>query len=185
MFGIIPARHGWQSRPLQAMKGNPPQSAHLRGFTTRDMLLGVQIGICSLLVTASLVAVRGMMRAVNAPLGIEPQHAMVAHVDLGMVGIVGEEALLKQKQMIEAAQSIPGVEATGIVNFLPLSGSGMSGIPVYRPGTVEQSLGNQVLDTRVYPVSPDYLRAAGTRLLTGRNLTWHDRCSLAAGGHRE
>jgi hypothetical protein len=50
----------------------------------------------------------------------------------------------------------------------------MSGIPVYRPGTVEQSLGNQVLDTRVYPVSPDYLRAAGTRLLTERNLTWHD-----------
>lgn len=50
----------------------------------------------------------------------------------------------------------------------------MSGIPVYWPGTVNQNLGNEVLDTRVYPVSPDYLKAAGTRLLTGRNLTWHD-----------
>ncbi len=138
------------------------------------LVIGVQIAICTLLVTASLVAVRGMMRALNAPLGIEPQHAMVAQVDLGMVGIIGDEALLKQKQMIDAAQSIPGVEAAGIVNFLPLSVSGMSGIPVYRPGTVEQSLSNQVLDTRVYPVSPDYLRAAGTRLLTGRKLTWHD-----------
>jgi predicted permease len=174
VFGIIPARHGWRSQPLQAMKGNPPESAHLRRFAARDLLLGVQITICALLVTASLVAVRGMMRALDAPLGIEPQHAMVAQLDLGMVGINGDEALLKQKQMIDAAQSIPGVEAAGIVNFLPLSGSGMSGIPVYRPGTVEQSLSNQVLDSRVYPVSPNYLRAAGTRLLTGRNLTWHD-----------
>lgn len=174
IFGMIPAWHAWQSRPLQAMKNNPAESAHLRRFAARDLLLGAQIAICTLLVTASLVAVRGMLRALHAPLGIQPAGATVAEVDLGMVGIGGDDALLKQKQMINAAESIPGVEAAGIVNFLPLSGSGMSGIPVYWPGTVEQSLSNQVLATRVYPVSPNYLQAAGTRLLTGRNLSWHD-----------
>jgi predicted permease len=173
-FGILPARHAWQSRPLEAMKSGPTESAHLRRFAVRDLLLGAQIAVCTLLVTASLVAVRGMERALHAPLGIEPHHAMVAQVDLGMVGIDGDAALLKQKQMIDAVESLPGVEAAGVVNFLPLSGSGMSGIPVYRPGTVDQSLSNMVLGTRVYPVSPDYLKAAGTRLLTGRTLTWHD-----------
>jgi ABC-type antimicrobial peptide transport system permease subunit len=76
--------------------------------------------------------------------------------------------------MIDAVESLPGVTAAGEVNFLPLSGAGMTGIPVYRQGTVDLSLQNQVLGARVYPVSPDYLKAAGTRLLTGRNLTWHD-----------
>ncbi|HTW47686.1 MAG TPA: ABC transporter permease [Acidobacteriaceae bacterium] len=174
VFGILPARHAWRSRPLQAMKGGPVESAHLRRFAVRDLLLGAQIAICTLLVTASLVAVRGMERALHAPLGIEPHHAMVAQVDLGMVGIGGDAALVTQKKIIDAVESLPGVEAAGVVNFLPLSGSGMSGIPVYRPGTVDQSLGNEVLGTRVYPVSPDYLKAAGTPLLTGRNLTWHD-----------
>jgi ABC-type antimicrobial peptide transport system permease subunit len=86
----------------------------------------------------------------------------------------GDAALAQQKRMIEAVESLPGVTAAGTVNFLPLSGSGMTGIPVYRPGTVDFSLQNQTLGTRVYPVSPDYLQAAGTRLLTGRNLTWRD-----------
>ncbi|MGC2639550.1 MAG: ABC transporter permease [Acidobacteriaceae bacterium] len=174
LFGIFPARHAWQSRPLQSMKSGPLESAHLRRFAPRDLLLGAQIAICTLLVTASLVAVRGMIRALHAPLGIEPRNAVVAQVNLGMVGIGGDDALLLQKQMIDAAEDTPGVQAAGIVNFLPLSGSGMSGIPVFQPGTVDQSLSNQVLATRVYPVSPDYLRAAGTRLLAGRNLTWHD-----------
>jgi predicted permease len=174
LFGMIPAWHAWQCRPLQAIKSTPAKTAHLHRFASRDLLLGAQIAICTLLVTGSLVAVRGMVRALHAPLGIEPTGATVAEVNLGMVGIVGGEALAKQKEIIDAAESIPGVQAAGIVNFLPLSGSGMSGIPVYWPGTVDQTLSNQVLETRVYPVSPDYLKAAGTRLLTGRNLTWHD-----------
>ena len=174
VFGMIPARRAWKSGPLHAMKGGPVESQHLRRLAVRDLLLGAQIAICTLLVTASLVAVRGMVRALDAPLGIEPQGAMLAEVDLGMVGLGGDAALAKQKEMIDAVEHIPGVTAAGIVNFLPLSGSGMSGIPIYRPGTVDFSLSNQVLGSRVYPVSPDYLQAAGTRLLTGRNFTWRD-----------
>jgi predicted permease len=174
LFGVIPARQAWQSHPLQAMKSGPMESAHLRRFAPRDILLGAQIAICTLLVTASLVAVRGMVRALHAPLGIVPEGAMLAEADLGMVGLGGDAALEKQKRMIEAAQNIPGVIASGTVNFTPLSGAGMSGIPIYRPGTIDLSLSNQVLGSRVYPVSPDYLKAAGTQLLTGRNLTWHD-----------
>jgi predicted permease len=174
LFGAIPARHVWQSRPLQAMKSGPVDSAHLRRFAVRDLLLGAQIAICTLLVTASLVAVRGMMRELAAPLGIKPQGAMVAEVDLGMVGVGGDAALAAQKRMIEAVESLPGVTAAGTTNFLPLSGAGMTGIPIYLQGTVDFSLQNQTLGSRVYPVSPDYLKAAGTRLLAGRNVTWHD-----------
>jgi ABC-type antimicrobial peptide transport system permease subunit len=57
IFGIIPARHAWQSSPLQMMKTGPVNSTHLRRFAVRDLLLGAQIAICTLLVTASLVAV--------------------------------------------------------------------------------------------------------------------------------
>ena len=82
LFGMVPARQAWQSSPLQMMKSGPADSMHLRRFALRDLLLGAQIAICTLLVTASLVAVRGMVRALHAPLGFQPQGAMLVDMDL-------------------------------------------------------------------------------------------------------
>ena len=76
--------------------------------------------------------------------------------------------------MIEEAQRIPGVDAAGTINFTPMSGWGPRGLPVFRPGTVDQRPSNSLFSTRIYTVSPDYLQAAGTRLLTGRGFSWHD-----------
>src|SRR5205085_9302720 len=71
LFGMIPARQVWQSSPLQAMKSGPVDTMPRRRFTLRDLLLGTQIVICTLLVIASLVAVRGMVRLLDAPLGFK------------------------------------------------------------------------------------------------------------------
>src|SRR5437667_2612611 len=51
-----------QSSPLPAMKSGPVDATPRRRFTLRDLLLGGQIAICMLLVKASLVAVRRMVR---------------------------------------------------------------------------------------------------------------------------
>src|SRR5258708_33411057 len=83
-FGIVPVRQAWQSSPLQAMKSGPVDSMPLRRFASRDLLLGAQIAICMLLVTASLVAVRGMVRMLHTPLGFQPQGGMLADVDLSL-----------------------------------------------------------------------------------------------------
>ena len=69
LFGMVPAWQTWQSSPLQMMKSGPADAMHLRRFALRDLLLGAQIAICTLLVTASLVAVRGMVRALARSAG--------------------------------------------------------------------------------------------------------------------
>jgi len=173
LFGMVPARQAWLSSPLQMLKGGPADLMHLRRFALRDLLLGAQIAICTLLVTASLVAVRGMVRALDAPLGFQPQGAMLVGMDLSQAGQTGDVALEKKKAMIEAARSIPGVTAAGTVSRTPMTG-GLHGIPIYRPGTTELKLKNSVLAPYVFPMSPGYLEAAGTRLLSGRDVSWHD-----------
>ncbi|MGA8595564.1 MAG: ABC transporter permease [Bryobacteraceae bacterium] len=107
LFGMVPARQAWQSSPLQTMKSGPVDAMHLRRFALRDLLLGAQIAVCTLLVTASLVAARGMARALHAPLGFRPQGAMLTDLDLSQAGQEGDAALEKQKEMIEAARRIP------------------------------------------------------------------------------
>ena len=171
LFGMVPARQAWQSSPLQMMKSGAGDGMHLRRFALRDLLLGAQIAICTLLVTASLVAVRGMERALDAPLGIQPQGAMLADLDLSQAGHAGDVAI--EKEMIEAVRSIPGVTAAGTVNRTPMTG-GIRAMPIFRPGTTEFKLNNSVLASYVYQMSPGYLEAAGTRLLAGRDVSWHD-----------
>jgi predicted permease len=171
LFVMLPARQVWRSSPLQMMKSESMGSLHLRRFALRDLLLGVQIAICTLLVTASLVAVRGMARALNTPLGFQPRGAMLASIDLSQV----EQAnnVMAEKAVIDAARSISGVTAVGTVSRTPMTG-GMHGIPIYRPGTTEFKMNNSVLAPYVFPMSPGYLDAAGTRLLGGRDVSWQD-----------
>jgi len=173
LFGMAPAWQTWQSSPLQMMKNGPADRMHLRRFALRDLLLGAQIAICTLLVTASLVAVRGLVRALDAPLGIQPQGAMLADLDLNQMRQAGELTVENEKAMIEAVRSIPGVTAAGTVNRMPFTG-GLHGIPIFRPGTTEFKLNNSVLAPYVFTASPGYLEAAGTRLVGGRDVSWHD-----------
>ena len=172
LFGMIPARQVWQSSPLPAMKGGAAEPMPRHGFALRDVLLGAQIAICMLLVTASLVAIRGMVRMLHAPLGFQPQGVMLAEMDLSLVEPGGDE-LEKTKAMIEAVRNIPGVATAGTVNRVPFTG-GLRGVPVFPPGTTEFKLNNSVLAPYVFTASPGYLEAAGTRLRRGRDFSWQD-----------
>jgi predicted permease len=171
LFGMMPARQVWQSSPLQAMKSGPVDATPRRRLALRDLLLGAQIVICTLLVIASLVAVRGMLLLLHAPLGFQPEGAMVAEMDLSEVE--GDVPLEKTKAMIEALRSIPGVTAAGTLNRLPFTG-GIRGIPVFPPGTTELSLNNSVLMPYRFTISPGYFEAARTQLLRGRDVSWRD-----------
>jgi predicted permease len=171
LFGMIPARKVWQSSPLQAMKSGPVDAMPRRQLGLRDLLLGAQIVICTLLVIASLVAVRGMVRLLHAPLGFQPAGAMVADMDLSEVE--GDVPLEKTKAMIDALRSLPGVTAAGTLSKLPFTG-GIRGIPVFPPGTTEFTLNNSVLSPYGFTISPGYLETARTRLLRGRDVSWRD-----------
>jgi predicted permease len=173
LFGMIPARQVSQSSPLQAMKSGPVDSTPLHRLTLRDLLLGAQIAICTLLVTASLIAVRGMVRMLHAPLGFQPHGAILADIDWSEIQERGDALLEKQKAMLEAVQGIPGVTTAGAVNRVPFTG-GLRGVPIFPPGTTDFNLTNSVLAPYVYTMSPGYLEAAGTRLLTGRDVSWQD-----------
>jgi predicted permease len=172
LIGMVPARQAWAGSPLQMIKNGLAEPAR-RWFSLRDVLLVVQIATCTLLVTASLVAARGMLRALDgSSAGIRPQGVMLATTVLPE-GLEGDRALEAQKEMIEAVRSLPGMTAVGAVRETPMSWPRRV-IPVYRPGTTEFAPENQALTSHVYPMSPDYLKAAGTRLLVGRDVSWQD-----------
>jgi ABC-type antimicrobial peptide transport system permease subunit len=51
---------------------------------------------------------------------------------------------------------------------------GLHGVPIFAPGTTKFALANSVLAPYVFTISPGYLQTAGTRLLSGRDVSWDD-----------
>jgi predicted permease len=173
-FGLVPATQVWRSNAYQAIKGGQSGVAGSRRWTLRDVLLMVQIVLCSVLVTSSLVAIRGLTRSFNtSSYGFQPEGVTMASFDLGMAGYTAGQSTQFQRRVLEAAQKIPGVTAAGIANTTPLS-LDSSDSYVFRDGTTDFHPSKMAADANFYDVSPGYLGTAQTRLLEGRDFTWHD-----------
>ena len=172
-FGLVPVRQILRSDPWQVIRSGSTGVGNSRRFTLRDVLLGLQIAICAVLVTASLVAVRGLARSLESNYGIQPSGVMLVKTDLQMAGYDEAQRVLMRKHMLDAAAAIPGVASVGYADRLPLSiGGGDS--DVYSDTTTDFRPTNAAADAQNFQVSPDYFRAAGTALLAGRSFTMHD-----------
>jgi predicted permease len=174
LFGIVPVRQVLRANPYEVVKAGSSGKVGRR-TTVRDVLLATQIAICAVLVTASLVAVRGLARSLQSNFGFEPQNAMLVGTNLRMAGYSGDQVPIMQKRMIEAMGTIPGVEAVGLVNnYPPLVYAAGSRTNIFKQETTDLKPSNVALRPYKYDVSPEYFHAARTALLAGRDLSWHD-----------
>ncbi|HEV3150497.1 MAG TPA: ABC transporter permease [Acidobacteriaceae bacterium] len=172
LFGAVPVRQVLRANPYEVVKAGSAAMVGRR-LTARDLLLMVQIAICAVLVTSSLVAVRGLVRSQHSSFGFVPQGAMLVDTDLDMAGYSGDQVPIMQRRAIDAVAAIPGVTMTGMVDRHPLS-LGWSSDVVFKDGTTDRRISNAAAEATVYNISPDYFQAAHTALLTGRSFTWHD-----------
>jgi predicted permease len=186
LFALVPVRQVLRADPWQIIRSGTTGIGSLRRFTLRDVLLALQIAICAVLITASLVAVRGLARSLKTSYGFNPQGVMTVKTDLHMAGYDGDQRPRMQRRMLDAAASIHGVTAVGYVDRLPLSIGGNDS-SVYTDSATDFRLSNSAADAQQFDVSPDYFRAAGTSLLAGRALTFDDdsKAPLVAVVNRE
>lgn len=172
LFGAVPVRQVLRANPYEIVKAGSTGGNGQR-FMARDLLLVVQIAICAVLVTSSLVAVRGLVRSLHSNFGFLPQGAMLVDTDLDMAGYSGEQVAIMQRRVLDAAAEIPGVTAAGLVDRQPLS-MGWNMNVVFRDNVADRRISNKAADVFQYRISPGYFHAAGTALLMGRPFTWHD-----------
>ncbi len=121
LFGLVPVRQVLKSDPWQVIRSGSSGMGRIRRFSLRDVLLAFQIAICAVLVTASLVAVRGLARSLRSEYGFNPQGAILVKTDVHMAGYDGNRRIQLQRLMLDSVAAIPGVTAVGYADRLPLS----------------------------------------------------------------
>jgi predicted permease len=172
LFGAVPMRQVLRTDPYQILKSGSIGTV-ARRIALRDLLLGLQIAICTVLVTSSLVAARGLMHALHSNLGFEPRGTMLVQIDLNMAGYSDQRVPQMQRRMIDALQTIPAVKYVGLIDRLPMNDT--NDVPVFAYKTTELKPANAAAaDVDMCSISPDYFNAAATGFLSGRTFTWHD-----------
>jgi predicted permease len=170
LFGIVPVRQVLRADPYEIVKAGSTAAVGRR-LTIRDALLVLQIAICAVLVTSSMVALRGLARSLHTNLGIEPQNAMLVEPD--MSGYTGEAVVAIRKRMLADIQTIPGVQSVAVIDLPPLTYDA-DGTVVFADNTTDYRPANAAARPYQYSTSPGYFDAARTTLLTGRDFSWHD-----------
>ena len=173
LFGAVPVRQVLHTDPYEIVKSGSLAKVGSR-ITIRDLALVVQIAICALLVTSSMVAVRGLVRSLHSRFGFDPYNAILADTDLSMGGYRGDAIPEMQKRMIHVVESIPGVKSVGLIDKAPLIIGGAIGSYAFTDETTDLRPSNAAAHASTFSISPEYFHAAGTALLSGRTFTWHD-----------
>jgi predicted permease len=172
LFGAVPVKQILGTNPYEVVKSGSISRVGRR-ISVRDFLLVVQIALCAVLVTSSMVAVRGLARSLRANFGFELQNIMLIDTDLSMAGYHGDQLPTMQKRMINVLETIPGVQAVGLSDGVPL-GDGVNDSHVFTDSSSDLRPSNAAATADMFKVSPEYFHAAGTALISGRTFTWHD-----------
>jgi predicted permease len=172
LCGAVPIRQVLRTDPYEVVKSGSTGRIGRR-ITIRDILLVGQIAICAVLVTSSMVAVRGLVRSLHSNFGFWPQNVMLLSTDLNMAGYRGDAVTAMRKRMIDACATIPGVKSVGLTDLPPLTLDGHR-FPVFTDETTDLKPANAVARPFTFNIAADYFDAAGTTFLSGRTFTWND-----------
>jgi putative ABC transport system permease protein len=177
LFGVLPALRVSSGSLQESLKDSGPgMSEGKQHERVRAALVVSEVALaCVLLVGAGLL-LRSFLGVLDVNLGFQPSRAAAIKVDYDDGGgPAGGGSAAKRsvifRQILNHIEAVPGVQAAGIVDYLPLGrnrtwGSLEAKGKVYRQGEAPEPL--------VYVATPGFLRSMGMRLVAGRDFSWDD-----------
>ena len=171
LFGLAPARQASRTDPNIALKDGDATRAG-RHWPIRDVLVTAQVALCVVIVSASLLSLRGLQQALHMPLGIDPRGVTMVGFDLGIAGYPKDAGAQFQRRALDAVTHMPGVQVAAYGNSLPLS-IDQSSTGIY-PDDQPALKAAAVRSAARYEVSPGYFQALGIRRELGRDIDWRD-----------
>jgi len=171
LFGLVPALQSTRATLAGAMRNDAP-SDKLRRVNLRDLLVTAQVALSVVLLIGSVLVVRSLQHALSLRLGFEPQHAAVVAFDVGLQGYNEQRGREFQRRLLDKVRSMPGIEAAGLIDGLPLTLS-ISNSPIQVEGQPEARAGDSPM-ANWYVITPGYIQAMQTRLIAGRDLDARD-----------
>ena len=175
LFGFLPGFRMSMVNHQEVLKDSGPGAGLGRTHERlRSFLVVSEIALACVLLTSAGLLLRSFLKVLDVNLGFKPDSAASIKLDYDdsapsfEAGTVKRGAILQH--VLTQIGALPGVEAAGVADYLPLGPNRQWDEPVpqgkaFEPGTLPAPL--------VYVVTPGFIRAMGIQL-QGRDFTWAD-----------
>lgn len=169
LFGLAPARQATRVDLQEALKEGGGSSAGRRKLL-RGLLVISEIALSLILLVGAGLLGRSLLALLSVDPGFRTENLMTMELSLPQYKYRQE---LQQteffQQLLERAESLPGVRAVALTTILPLSGDESR-----NSFTIEGRESDGKNWARLQTISPDYFRTMSIPLLKGSPFSTHD-----------
>jgi putative ABC transport system permease protein len=129
LFGLAPARHGFQVDPNDSLREAGARGATSAGARGASRVLVVaEIGLAMVLVIGAGLMVKSLLRLASQDAGFRADGVMTFQLNLpASKYATAPQTAQAVANVVSEIGSIPGVTAAGAINMIPLTSFGMNG----------------------------------------------------------
>ncbi|HEU5409457.1 MAG TPA: ABC transporter permease [Candidatus Acidoferrales bacterium] len=168
LFGLAPALSAMRENLVESLKeGGHRAGSNLATQKMRNTFLVAQIALALVLVVAAGLLTRTLYHLLAVNPGFRAERSLTFALSLPATKYSGQSRIVSLYQAaLQKLRAIPGVQAAGVTEMLPLDGATESTAvrfsnnfhdPSFKPGMANYTM-----------VSPGYFAATGTPILRGR-----------------
>lgn len=170
LFGLAPALRASRPNLNDVLKEGGRSGATGGSSVVRSSLVIAEISLTLILLIGGGLLIKSLLRVLEVNPGFNPEHVLTMDVSLPDSEYPDDNRRIAfYRQFFERVKSLPGVEAAGMINDLPMGGIdingqfGIAGRPIEQAGYASFRV-----------VAPDYFRAMNIPLIKGRYFTEQD-----------
>jgi predicted permease len=175
LCGMMPIRQALRTSQKNALhEGSQGVLGSSRNRWARTALLGLQLGLCFIVLVGSGLLMRTLVNVLHRARGFDRENCMTAQLALSRSGYTKEKGLAFQIALLEDLKSAPVVRSATLTSHLPMGdwGSGSAwniSIPGYTPAK------NESMDLVTDLEGPEFFHTMGIPLAAGREFSSQDR----------
>ncbi len=172
--GLFPAWRLSGIQPQQSLKAGTSNATEGTGkLRVREWMAGIQVALSTLVLIVGGLLMISFLRLMRVDRGFETAHVITQDVSFLSPKYAQGNRRRFVEEIVLKFGLVPGVEATGATNMLPLQGEGWIG-ELTSPD-LPQTSDDQATLTNFRFVGPGYMQAMGIQLVEGRFLDESDK----------
>jgi len=173
IFGILPAVLSSKLAPSAVLKEDTGSASGGRSKARLSSALVVlQMALSLFLLVCAGLFIRSFRNAERADMGFNPDHVLLATVDLFSGGYTKDQGIEFDRQLLAKLEALPGVKSVSMSSWVPL-GFTLSSSVTQLEGYVPRP--HESMDISNANVGPNYLRTMQIPLIEGREFTSEDK----------